>query len=79
MKTEALIGIGAGVLCFLAFKGFNIIPVLLLAGLAWFLIFSGTGMSGLRDIGRKKIGNLAAKSQAVSFAEVGGQNVAKEN
>jgi cell division protease FtsH len=77
MKTEALIGIGAGVLCFLAFKGFNIIPVLLLAGLAWFLIFSGTGMSGLRDIGRKKIGNLAAKSQAVSFAEVGGQNVAK--
>jgi len=74
VKTEYLLGIGLGVLGFMALRGINVFPVLLLAVLLYFLLTSG---GHLRDIGRRKVGAVIAASPGVTFKDVGGQSVAK--
>lgn len=73
-RTEMLIGLGAGILGFLALRGVNLLPGLLLAALAYFL-FSSRGRLG--DIGRKKVGAVMGERPEVTFGDVGGQSVAK--
>ncbi len=74
MKWEWLIGIGAGILGFLTFLGVNLLPGLLLALLAYFLL-STRGHLG--DIGKKRVGAVVGQRPDVTFGDVGGQAVAK--
>jgi len=74
VKSEWIMGISVGVLGFLALHGVNVIPVLLLAALAYFLLASG---GHLRDLGRKKVGAVVGDSPTVTFKDVGGQKIAK--
>lgn len=74
MKWELLIGIGAGILGFLAFLGVNLLSGLLLAILVYFLVMS---RGHLGDIGKKRVGAVVGQRPDVTFGDVGGQAVAK--
>jgi vesicle-fusing ATPase len=74
VKVEWLAGVGAGILLFLAVRGVNLLPGLLLAALAYFLIAS---RGNLGDIGKKRVGAVVGQRPEVTFRDVGGQTVAK--
>lgn len=69
-----MVGVSAGTLVFLAVRGVNVWPVVLLGGLAYFLFASGVGLGGFS---RKKAGAIVSRRPTVTFADVGGQAVAK--
>jgi vesicle-fusing ATPase len=71
---EWLIGLGVGILAFLAMHGVSLLPGLLLAALAYFLI---TSRGHLGDIGRRRVGTVVGQRPDVTFGDVGGQAVAK--
>ncbi|NLA60423.1 MAG: AAA family ATPase [Firmicutes bacterium] len=73
-KLEILAGVAAGLVAFLALRGLNLFPWLLLAGLTYFLV---TSRGQLGDIGRKKVGAVVSHRPQVTFEDVGGQRVAK--
>ncbi|HHY44845.1 MAG TPA: AAA family ATPase [Firmicutes bacterium] len=73
-KLEIMAGIAAGLVVFLAMRGYNVFPWLLLSGLTYFLI---TSRGHLGDIGRKKVGAVVGHRPPVTFDDVGGQRVAK--
>ncbi|HHY93582.1 MAG TPA: AAA family ATPase, partial [Firmicutes bacterium] len=69
-------GVGAGVLAFLATRGVNLFPVLILGGLLYFLLYAtGTG----RALGRRFVVHVTdAACPRVTFDDVGGQSAAKK-
>jgi ATP-dependent metalloprotease FtsH len=74
LKLEWLAGSLGGALLFLAFRGVNMLPTLLLGGLLYFLL---TQSGHLRDIGKTKAGSIVGDRPNVTFQDVGGQSVAK--
>ena len=73
-KLEISVGVAAGLVAFLALRGYNIFPWLLLFGLTYFLVAS---RGHLGEIGRKKVGAVVGNRPQVTFEDVGGQRVAK--
>lgn len=75
MKKEILIGIGAGVLAFLAIQGINVLPVFLLIGIVAMLSMT----PGIKGFGGRKFATVApvAAVSTVSFNDIGGQASAK--
>ncbi len=74
MRLEWLLGFIGGTLLFLAFRGVNMLPALLLGALLYFLLTQG---GHLRDIGKNKAGSVVGDRPNVTFQDVGGQAVAK--
>jgi ATP-dependent metalloprotease FtsH len=74
VRVEIGIGCGAGLLAFLAWRGFNIVPVIFLAALVGLLLFSPAGGSRL---GGRRISARPDAASLVSFPEIGGQTAAK--
>jgi ATP-dependent metalloprotease FtsH len=74
-RREILVGLLAGILVFCAWQGLNIVPVLLLGGLALVL----TQMNGQRVGSGKKYVSLggATRPSGVGFDDIGGQETAK--
>lgn len=73
MIKEVAVGVGLGGLAFLAFQGYNVMPVFFLAGLL--LILSQT--ASVRGMTRKFASAPAAAPQ-ISFDDIGGQASAKK-
>jgi len=73
-KVELGIGFGAGLLTYLGWRGFNVIPVVFLIGLAGLLLMSPAGgrLGGRRISARPELASL------VSFGDIGGQSAAKQ-
>lgn len=73
MIKEVAIGVGVGGLAFLAFQGYNVMPVFFLAGLL--LVLAQT--AGLRGTA-KKFATAPAAAPGISFDDIGGQASAKK-
>jgi len=74
VRKEYLVGAGLGILAFVALRGVNLLPSLLLAALLYVLVAS---RGQLGDIGRRRVGALVGQRPDVTFSDVGGQAVAK--
>ena len=73
MKRDVLIGLGIGVLAFLTVIGYNVFPLVLLAG-AGYLLWT-LGLS--RQVVKNGHG-VAIPSTSVNFEDIGGQSMAKK-
>ncbi len=74
MRLSLLTGMGAGIVVFLTFRGVNLLPYLMLAGLAYALY---TSRGHLGEMGRKRVGAVVGQRPEITFGDVGGQAVAK--
>ncbi len=75
MRREIALGAAAAVLVFLLFLGYNVLPVLFLAALAYVLVQGG----GLRGVQRRFVAvGGPVTSVAVTFNDIGGQPTAKK-
>lgn len=72
MKLEAILGIGIGVIMFLALIGINIIPLVFIISI---FLFAGI-MAKQQGIELLSGGEAAGKVCAISFEEIGGQETA---
>jgi len=77
MLREIAIGSGIAVVLFLAAQGYNVMPVVFLAGLVWVLAQTA-GLGNLLG-GQSKTGTVFKRSpeRLVTFADIGGQEAAK--
>lgn len=73
MVKEVSIGTGLALLIFLALQGFNVFPVVILAGLAVFLLV----LLDNRGLGGIKYNANSVNSDSITFASIGGQERAK--
>jgi cell division protease FtsH len=72
---DSVLGVAAGIALFLAWQGYNVLPVLFLVGLAFIL----TQQTGLRGLSRRHVTvGAPANSLAVTFQDIGGQPTAKK-
>ena len=75
MKLEAGIGIGLGLLGFMALEGLNLVPILFVLALGGLLLLTPLGG---RRLGGRRIALQPEPAALASFAEVGGQAAAKQ-
>ncbi len=73
---EIAIGAGTGVIGFLALRGHNILPVLLIGGLLAIVFYAKTG--GAAAGGWKQLDDSEHSCKQVDFSEIGGQSRAIE-
>lgn len=74
MIKEAILGMAIGILIFLIVIGYNVLPIFLLAGIG-ILSYFAISQRGL--LGATHAKRYCGAGQAVSFADVGGQEPAK--
>gem|GEM_PF-68542 len=74
VKPETIIGAAIGALVFMGIRGFNVLPLLFMAGLAGLLLFAP--MAG--KLGGKRITLRHGARSLVTFGEIGGQTAAKQ-
>src|SRR6056297_2919571 len=76
MVKEVGLGIGVASIIFLAFQGINLFPVVLLAGVGYYLLqaLSKQGLGDKLSIGKEDNTMIPE----VDFADVGGQEAAKQ-
>lgn len=74
MIKEIILGMGIGVLVFLVVIGYNVLPIFLLAGIC-ILTYVAISQRGL--LGATHAKRYTGTTQTISFADVGGQEPAK--
>lgn len=74
MKIEILLGAILGFIVFLAAGGINVVPILLVLGLLYFLAMSG---APVKELGRGRAGVVVGAKSDVTFNDIGGQKIAK--
>jgi len=75
MKKELLLGSGIAVTAFLAVQGYNVLPVVILAGL-FYILYQTTGLKGFS---RNFVAvHAEPKNNIITFDGIGGQEMAKK-
>lgn len=73
MIREAVVGISVGIVLFLAYLGYNVLPVIFLGGLLFLL----SQTPGLRNLYNRASPGKSVSQQLVSFDDIGGQETAR--
>jgi vesicle-fusing ATPase len=73
-NIEIIIGAGLGILLFLALQGVDILPVVLLAGIAGAAFYFNFGKQRVKS---SSFASVEKNTSAISFDDIGGQEVAK--
>ena len=78
MIKEIAIGAGIAVVVFLTAQGYNVMPVIFLAGLI-FILAQSTGLGGLLGTGSRtgSVVNRTVATGGITFEHIGGQTAAK--
>lgn len=73
MIREAVVGIGVGVVLFLAYLGYNVLPIVFLGGLLFLL----SQTPGIRSLYSRSSPGKSVSQTLVSFDDIGGQETAR--
>ncbi|EGO65369.1 Vesicle-fusing ATPase [Acetonema longum DSM 6540] len=74
-RMEIIVGTGVGILAYLQWKGFNILPVLFLLGIVAALFYVGNQHAVGRSFAA--MDSRKARQSLIRFEDIGGQDVAK--